>query len=162
MQEWLKQIIATTLLSMILSLIIPEKKMGKSIKMMLSILVSVVVINPLTNFNFDNLSDIFNNQNSELIYQNTYLEYVYQQKIDNYEQLAVNTLNSNGIKSANVSISQVANKDMVFMIENIQVDLSVAVIKNYDENIDIIELVKSLMSQTFSVEKEAVQVYGWR
>ena len=131
--------------------------------MILSLLISIVIIKPvllIKNFDFD-LSNETNK--GDLVYQETFFNYITSNKIDSYRNACEKLLEQNGIKNSQIIFDYYVIDDVEISIKNINVNLKNSVISTDKEHIDIVEMIKTLFSQVFYIEKGDIIVYGkWR
>ena len=113
MSSWVLSITSIVILTSIISMILPEGRLNKSIKSIFSLLVVLVIIQPfftLTGKDID-FDTIFSENNITL--QVDYLEYIQSQKITNYQNNCQKILKNYGIDSASVDINYTVNNKQI-------------------------------------------------
>ena len=159
MKAWIVSVSAVVMITAIINLILPEGKMGKFIKGIFSIFVLLTIIKPIIyikdgGFNYQN---IFNQSNFEL--QDEFIEYVSQEKINEYENNCQNILEKNGIQNAFVDIFYALDENLMIIIKSTSIDLKNSVIKSDKAHIDIIKAVRKEIASYLNVKEDLVKIY---
>ena len=159
MKEYVISIGAVILVTTVLTIIIPQGKIGKFVKGFFSIIITLVILSPLSNLSLDefNLNDF--NVNSK--YQHDFLYYVAENKIASLEQDSQIILENSGIKNAEVDIDFIVNDDYSTSIKNVKINLKKAVIISNGQHINIIEEGVNYVSKYLSVDKGVIVVDGY-
>lgn len=156
MSSWVLSIASIVILTSLITMILPEGKLNKSIKSIFSLLVVLVIIQPFLSFsgNHENLDSIFNG--NELNLQTEYLDYIESQKITNYQKNCQKILANYGIEGASVDINYtVIDKHVV--IEKVLINLTNNT--NSSINKETIEKVIIDISLYLNLTEEKVLVY---
>ena len=159
MKDWIVSISAVVIITAIVSLILPEGKLGKHIKSIFSIFIVFTIIKPIiyikdNDFNYQN---IFNQDNIELQYD--FIDYISNEKIEEYEKNCVDILEQNGIKKASVKLTYSLNNTQEIIIKFVSVDLKNSVINSDKAHIDIINEIKKLLATYLNIGIDLVNVY---
>lgn len=156
MKDWAISIgVVVTIISLI-SLIIPDGKMGKYVKGMFSLLVILVIIKPFTG----ELDGQFtwNSQSETIQYQENYLYYTTQKRVENSEGYCEKMLENLGILHASVNISYKIENLPEISIKKVSVNLENSVINADKEHIDIIEQAKKSITEYLNVSNDVVEI----
>lgn len=159
MKEWLLSICVVILLTAVISLILPEGRIGAYIKSFFSIIVVLVVVSPIMkikdlNYNF---SDVVNIDN--VIYQEDFLRFVNKEKIKSLESDCVKLIDKCGVKNSKVNIDYLVNSEYLYSIEKVKIFLDNAVIKSDKEHINIIEEISNAVAERLNISLESIFVY---
>ena len=159
MKEWIISIIAIIILTTILNLILPNSKLKGIIKCCFSLVSILVVLQPILSLNISelNFTSVFNG--NEIVLQENYLNYVNNEKINNYTQNCISLLDDLGINGAEVIIQTSLNDDFDIKFEKVQVNLKNSVLISDKEHIDIIEDIKKTLSDYLKIEEKLVVIY---
>lgn len=160
MKEWIFSIIVSVLITTIISIICPEGRLGQIIKCIFSIVLVLIVIKPVLNTNKSDTLSINNEFIVEQGISKDYLIYIYDIKSSALSTKCEDLLTENGFKNSNVIINYSIEENYEFNIQNVNVNLSQAVISSNREHIVVIEEIKSLLSEQLNVIKDKVNVYG--
>lgn len=133
--------------------IIPKDKTGKTVSLIFSIIVSILIISPFLNLKF------FSNFNGEIIenVDGSYVNYIENKKINLIKNNVKNFVNSEERLIDDVEIDYEKNEND-FNIKSVTVFLDKNVINNGEENIIIIDKIKSKIQMILSIGKEKVNV----
>ena len=159
MKSWIISISAVVIITAVISLILPEGKIGKYIKSIFSLFIVFTIIKPLfyiknSEFNYEN---IFNQNEIEL--QFGFIEFISQEKIKEYENNCINILEKVGVNNALVEIIYSNDNQSKIKIEFINVNLKNSVIISDKSHIDIIKEIKNNISTYLNVSIESVKIY---
>lgn len=158
MKEYIISIGAIIVITSVISIILPNGKTGKFIKGLFSIIITLVILSPLTNVSFKvpNIGDF----NTKLEYQESFLFYITENKINGLEYDSEIILKNCGIKNAKVSIDYEVNEDFSHSIKKVKINLEKAVIISDGQHINIIEEGVNSLSKYLSVDKEDIKIDG--
>ena len=159
MMKYVSGIIFSVILISLISLIFPSGKIGKYLKSIFSFILIFSVINPL--LNLDEINVDFNNAflENEVIYQEQYLDYVNQKKIDNYNDNCTKIIEKLGVKNAQIDFIYYTDEKYNLIVEKVNVNLKNSVISPENEHINIIKDIKKMLSEYLSVNQENIKVY---
>lgn len=123
MKSWVLSVGAAIIITTIITIILPEGKLGKTIKFVFSIMVMLIMIKPIVyiknnDFNIDT-SLVYN----EINYQNDYLSYISKIKAAKFEQNCNKILENNGINNADVLIEYSEDGQGGLIIECVKINL---------------------------------------
>ena len=160
MNQWLYSIVVSVIITTIISMILPDGKLRKTIQCIFSIVLILIVINPILNANKKSYSFISNDYVIENNISTEYLNFIYDIKSECMSNDCIEILSENGISNAEILVNYAINEDYSFSIKLINVNLSNAVISSNKEHIVVIEEVKSILSNELNIKKDKVIVYG--
>lgn len=159
MKKWILSLGIVVIIVAIISLILPEGKLGKYIKSICSLIVILAVLQPLLNLkqievNFNTLI----NGNDATI-QVDFINYISGAKIKEYEKNCNLLAENVGLEYIETVIEYSINDDAKIVIKKVNLNLKDAVIISDKEHIDIIEEVIDAVAKYLNVNKEIVVVY---
>lgn len=159
MKNWIISLGTIIILSSLITIILPEGKLNKFIKCYLSLIIMIVIIQPITsikslNFNFEN---VFQENQIELQYD--YLEYVANIRINNYIDNCKKIAKDVGVDGLIVEIMYEIDENNEIILNNILLNFKNSVIISDKEHIDIIEEVKTSICKYLDVEQNKVVIY---
>lgn len=162
MKEWVISIVSTILIVSSLSMIMPNGKLGKYVKSILSVLVLLVIVKPvlsLKNISFDD----FNFSMIDVDYQTDYLEYITNQKVNEMTKTCKEIIKNNfknDFSDFDVELQYETNDKYEIILKNVQINLSKAVINSFDEHKIIIDSIKNEICNCLNIEKSLVVING--
>ena len=154
MKDYVINVFSVVIIAVILSLLIPKGKMAKSIKSILTCVISLVIILPFSKLNYDEFLDNLSST-QDINYQIDYLDYVYEKKNQNYEKNIDEILSEYSILNAKSKIKYSVSEKNEYVPISVNINLANANydIPNYNNNkIKIIEKIQILLN----IEKEYV------
>lgn len=159
MKNWIISLGTIIILSSLITIILPEGKLNKFIKCYLSLIIMIVIIQPITsikslNFCFEN---IFQGNQIELQYD--YLEYVANIRINNYIDNCKKIAKDVGVDGLIVEIMYEIDENNEIIFNNVLLNFKNSVIISDKEHIDIIEEVKTSICKCLDVEQNKVVIY---
>ena len=157
MNSYLLSISVIVFLTSIISLILPDGKMGKYVKSFFSILILLVIISPI--FKFDEF-DFDSQLNEANLIQDDYLYYINDTKTKSLEEECESLIEKQGVNNVVVDIDYFIDNEYVYSIKKATIFLDNAVINKNDEHININEELIKTVSKYLNIEKGAVKVYG--
>ena len=158
-KSWVISVVSCVILTIIITFVTPEGRLGKVIKCVFSIVVSLVILQPIT-YVFDNEFDyVFSDVTLDNLIQTDYLDYVFDVKIKSLKSQAKLVAENNGITNAEFEIILDDQNNLQFLIKEFRVYLDKAVISSNKEHIDIIESLKNDLSKNLSIETDKVIIY---
>lgn len=159
MKEWALKILISVLILSSISIILPTGKLSSYIKYVFAIILIPIVIEPvlmIKNNNFD-FNMVFNE--TEVQVQNDYLDYISEQKINEYNSRLNVLLNNLGVLGAKVDLLYNIDENYIIHIKKVCIDLTNSVINSDKEHIDIIETIKTAYSEYLHIDKDEVIIY---
>ena len=159
MKSWIISISAVVIITAIISLIVPEGKIGKYIKSIFSLFIVFTIIKPLfyiknTEFKYE---DIFDQNEIEL--QFSFIEFISEEKINEYENNCLIILENEGVSNGIVEIVYSHEDQSKIKIEFISVNLENSVIISDKSHIDIIKDIKKNISTYMNINIDSVKIY---
>lgn len=159
MKNWIISLGTIIILSSLITIILPEGKLNKFIKCYLSLIIMIVIIQPITsikslNFSFEN---VFQGNQIELQYD--YLEYVANIRINNYIDNCKKIAKDVGVDGLIVEIMYEIDENNEIIFNNVLLNFKNSVIISDKEHIDIIEEVKTSICKYLDVEQNKVVIY---
>ena len=159
MIDWILSVGTTIIFASIISIIIPEGKMNSYIKSILSILVILVIIKPMltTTINDYDFDKILNQD--VVVLQDDFLNYTNDKKIQNIIKKCKTIINEIGIENPVVNIDYFVEENNQITIKEAKINLRNSVIISDKEHIDIIEDVKTVISDYLNIASDKVIIY---
>ncbi len=159
MKDWIVSIVAVILITSIICLILPQGKMGKYIKNIFSLLTMFVIIKPviyLKDYDF-NYEQIINS--SEIVLQDSFLDFVNNKKVKEYEENCNKIIKEKGIEGAIININYQIDKNQNLKIFNVQINLKNSVIISNKEHIFIKEEIIAGIASYLNIKQDVVFIY---
>ena len=155
MWEWVVSVGLVILISTLISLLVPDGRLTSIVGVILSVTVVFTLVKPMENsdFNFE-IPSI--NTSVEIDY--SYAEHSNYLKSNYYSTQCVNLLKNEGVDNAEIVIDYQVDEFRLFKINFVRVFLSKEVINSDGEHIDIIDKVKTLISDNLNIEKDLILV----
>ncbi len=121
MNEWALSLAIVIFVVTVLTIILPEGKLGKTVKGFLSFVIILIMIKPI--LNVDKISLEFYYQSGDFFNQSQiqYLDYIFSQKVTNYQNLCDEIANNCGIKGGQTRIEYIVNENNVFQIAKVNI-----------------------------------------
>ncbi len=160
MKEWIISVCAVVIITTIITLIAPNGKLGKFIKSIFSLIVTLVILQPIQTFDFSSFDFDFVTAGSEVILQENYLDYVSESSIIKKQTNCEELLAYHGIKNSEVIIDYTVSESHKVKYEKVSINLENAVIISGKEHIDIIDEIKKIVSEYLTVNKDDLVIYG--
>ena len=140
----------------IISLLLPDGKTGKIINFSLYVLIIISILTPL--FNIQKYDKFTINISSDNMAINEYLDYLYNMRIEQVENDISNVLKEYNIDVNGVLVSYNIDDKNNIDVKKIEININKKVIETGNENINIIENIKSQISEKFNVDKKIIEV----
>lgn len=158
MKNWIFSIVVNAIFSSIISLILPDGKTSKTIKSIISLLLVIVILQPVINLSNDEilLGDLYGN---EVIIQTSYLDYFNKKTISEKEKYCAELLSKYGIDNSLVDIIFETDDKNTIIIKKIQINLKNSGIYSDKDNIYIIARAKNAIKDFLSVKEEQIEFY---
>ena len=160
MKEWIFSVCAISLITITISIILPQGKLGRFIKNIFAVLIMLVILQPIVKFDFDEIVFSPLEGKNDILYQKDYIDYVNNKKVQFLEDDFENTIKQLGVNDATVEILYDYCNEYEFKVKKVYVNLENAVIVSDIEHIDIIEEIKDKLASHFLVDKNVVVVNG--
>ena len=159
MKEWIISIGATIIITSVASMILPQGKMGAYVKAIFSFLLVLVILKPLMIVNLDEYTIENYLSTNTIEYQIEYLNFVINKRIIEHEEKCNEIIEKAGVKEAKTTINYAVNVNFDIVINKVEINMEKAVFISEKEHINIIEEIKTALSNYLSVEYEKVIIY---
>lgn len=158
-KSWVLSVVSCTIITTIIFFIAPDGKIGKLIKCIFSIIISLIILKPIT-FVLNN-DFIFDEEHLQLntTIQTDYLNYINEKKIDLLYEQCEQILLKNGIKGAIIDFNLQFDENFQFSINDLKVYLDKAVISSSLQHIHIIDNVKNDISKNMGIHVDKILIY---
>ena len=156
MKNYLISSISITLIITIINLILPKGKLSKYVKSICSFILAFSLVFPLLNFNGTNLNDVCTNSNKQIILQEDYISYVFNQKKQSDNQKVQLILSDYGINYEDIKIEYNVANINDFIPKKIRLTLGE---NNANINENVICEIKNVLSNCLSVDTENIFFY---
>ena len=159
MKQWLINIVVAVIITAILSLIVPDGKMGKFIKSFFGFFIMLIILTPIIKFDFSTLDYevVFNSNN--IYVQNEFIEYSTDKKISFYEDNCEEIAKNCGVSNAKVDILYEISVDGDLEIKSVILNLQNAEFISDKEHIDIIVECKKMIVNYLNITTDLVVFY---
>jgi len=159
MKEWVLSIGTTVVITTIISIILPEGKIGNYIKGIFSILLILAIIKPIfaigkIDYNIENVLS-----QNVVILQDDFISFTNDKKVQNFTEKCEKIIEEIGIEKAVVNIDYFVDENNQIIIKYVNVNLRNSVIILDKEHIDIIEDVKTAISDYLNLDFNKVIIY---
>ncbi len=156
---WVLTIVGVIFVNVIVEIIMPEGKMNKLIKGLVSIFMVFAMISPLPFVSLDKIDfgKFFDNNTTPV--DDKFIENINSQKIAQYETLIEETLYKNGYKDVGIIITS-DYIDYEIKINQVYVDLTNLVLNDKSLNIDKYTNIKKIIFGLVEVKEENILFYG--
>ncbi len=158
MKTWILSIICTVLISAIITMLLPEGKLLKHIKIIFGFIIIFVVIQPVFSLRNEEINFNFETNQSEIVFQKDYLSYVSNKRIEFLEESCEEILKENGFKNSKVHIEYTMDEQGQANVVNATIDLKNSVFIYETKHIDIIEDIITPVSKYLNLEEKQVDV----
>ncbi len=155
MWDWVVSVGLVILISTLISLLIPDGRLTGIVGVILSITVVFTLVKPLDNSNF-NFEIPTIDASVEIDY--SYAEYSNYLKSNYYSKQCIDLLKKEAIDDAEIVIDYQTDEFRLFKINFVKVFLCKEVINSGGEHIDIIDKVKTLISNSLNIEKDKILI----
>lgn len=162
MKEWILEISAAALFTGIISLVLPDGKMSKTLKGIFAVFTAFLIIKPVIGFDFEDLKHftvLTEYSESQVILDTDYLDFILAQKQDETQKNCLKILEKNGITDGKIEIEFYKESETVSSVKKVKLNLSAAVIKNENERIFIIEKSVDEICDYLKINRDCLTVY---
>ena len=157
MWEWVFNVSVVIILTIIISILMPEGKLTGIINLVLSISIVFIIIKPLNSLEITNVfDDVSFVQDMNIDY--SFAEFSNYLRGENIKNICKKTLNNEGYSVNNIELTYDENEFSHFVIKSVKINLSNEGINSNNTHIDIIEKIKNTLSNLLAVDKEVVKV----
>ncbi|MBR0189041.1 MAG: hypothetical protein IJQ23_01490 [Clostridia bacterium] len=158
MAEWLISVFTAVFVVSVLSILLPEGRLSKFVKPLISLVVIIIVVTPLTNS--EGYTENFTKEsNAEIKTDADFLGYITRSKIDLYIKNCVKIAEKNGINGSEILIEYSIDDNFTIKISAVLVNLKNAVISSDDEHIVILQRLSSEISDYLKIDASKVTIY---
>ena len=159
MKDWIISVSAVVIITAIVTLILPEGKMGKYVKSIFCILILLTIIKPLVflkdlEFNYESILT-----KNAIVLQEDFIGYTLEKQVNQTINKCKNLLEDIGVNDPTINIDYTIDSNFNPNIRQVIVNLKNSVIISDKEHIDIIKEVKNIISSYLFIEKNLVMVY---
>lgn len=158
MKNWIFNVISIIFIIIIFSIFLPDSKVGKYAKSIISIFILLITISPFIQDNSVSINDeiVFN---EEIYIQEDFLYYVNDYKVNLLKEQCNKTLLDYEISNALLNIEYEIDEYYDFYIKKVDINLSEAVINSTKTHKYIIDEIKNEISKILGINKDLVFVY---
>lgn len=154
MKEWILSVGLTIILITVISLLLPEGRMGKFISSLFPLILLLVIIKPLLYVDFNDINVSQLQIENKIDVQNEYILKTSKRKANNYEKICENVLKNNNYENATVKIDFDIIKEK-FLIKKVKINLKNAVFIDKNKHIDITKITEEI-SLSLLIDKSLV------
>jgi len=159
MRDWIINVAAIIILTVVAGMILPEGKTNKLIKSIFSVICLFVLIMPIqyiSNGNFS-VADVFS-INDEVELDNDFLYYTFSKQAASLEEDCKELLEEQGITEVEVQIIFYTDK-IAFVIEKVYINIeNIVILENY-QHININVEISNLLADSLNIETEQIVFY---
>ena len=144
MNKWILSIAVMIVILSISSLLLPDGKTGKYIKSFFSLILILVILQPVAEFKKIDIGNINLSGQNDIVIQNDYIEYINNEKNNSQKKQIKNILSQKGINSSEVNIKCKTDQNHQITYEKVIINIDNKVIKDENQHIDInVDIVKA-------------------
>lgn len=158
MAEWLVSVFTAVFVVSVLSILIPEGRLAKFVKPLISLMVIIIVIAPIVNKEMYT-GNFITATNADIKTDADFLEYVNRSKIDLYTKNCVKIAEKNGINGSEILIEYSIDDNFTIKISAVSVNLKNAVISSNEEHIVILQRLRDELSDYLGIGVSGVKIY---
>ena len=160
MSAWVLSLIGVVLISCVITIILPDGRLGKVIKGICSLVITLVIIYPLLSKDSINSVFVLDDNNVQIDVQEEYVNYVFESRAEQTINEIINLIENKGVKDVICDVGyEKYNGNNNFTINFILINLNNAVIISDKEHILVIEEIISIVSQQFDLDKNKIVIY---
>lgn len=160
MSAWVLSLIGVVLISCVITIILPDGRLGKVIKGICSLVITLVIIYPLLSKDSINSVFVLDDNNIQIDVQEEYVNYVFESRAEQTINEIINLIENKGVKDVICDVGyEKYNGNNNFTINFILINLNNAVIISDKEHILVIEEIISIVSQQFDLDKNKIVIY---
>lgn len=158
MKNWIFNVVSIIFIIIIFSIFLPESKVGKYAKSIISIFILLITVSPIIQENFlASSNEIVINE--EVYIQEDFLYYVNDYKENLLKEQCNKILLDNGVSNALLNVEYEIDEYYNFCIKKVEINLSEAVINSSKPHKYNIDEIKNEISKTVGITKEIIFVY---
>lgn len=159
MKNWILKVVSIIFIIMVFSIFLPESKVGKYAKSIISIFILIITISPISQKDFLRSEEelVFN---EDYLIQEDYLYYINDYKVNIIKDKCKKLLIELDITNAVLDVEYEINDAYNLEIKKVNINLSESVINSEKPHKYIIDEIKNKISKEVGISKELVIVYG--
>ena len=159
MKSWIISLGCIIIISALITMLLPEGKLGKFIKYYFSLIIMIVVIQPISKINNYNLNYDFIFNEKQINIQLDYLEYVTEKRINNHILDCKKIAENLGIRDVLIDINYNIDEKGEIILNKVYINLKNSVIISDKAHINIIVELKDSICDYLAIEEEQVVIY---
>ena len=158
MATWIISVFSAVFVVSVLSIILPEGRLAKFVKPLISLVVIIIVIAPFIDSD-EFVNDFTTIGSKEIKTDSDFLEHVTYNKIDLYTKNCIKIAEKNGINGSEILIEYSIDDNFTIKISAVSVNLKNAVISSDEEHIVILQRLSSKISDYLKIDASKVTIY---
>lgn len=156
MIAWALNVFSSVFFTSVISFLLPNGKISKFVKPILSIIVLFIIVSPIVNY-----SEIFESVNQEnnlqyIGFDQNFLNYVGESKIGIYREKCSEIAKKNGITGEDILIKYIIDDSGKLQILGVDINLKNAVISSEEEHIVILRRVVEEIGDLVGIDSSGV------
>ena len=158
MATWIISVFSAVFVVSVLSIILPEGRLAKFVKPLISLVVIIIVIAPFIDSD-EFVNDFTTIGSKEIKTDSDFLEHVTYNKIDLYTKNCIKIAEKNGINDSEILIEYSVDDNFTITISEVSINLKNTVISSEDEHIVILQRLKNDISEYLGIDTTGVKIY---
>ena len=158
MKNWILNVVSIIFIIVIFSIFLPESRVGKYAKSILSVFILIITISPIIKKDFSRIEEevVFN---EDYLIQEDYLYYINDYKVNLIKEKCNKLLIELDITNAVLDVEYIINDAYNIEIKKVNINLSESVINSVKPHKYIIDEIKNEISKQVGISKELIIVY---
>lgn len=157
--RWILSLLGAVIVGFIIELLFSETRLNKFFRYIIATVTLLIVVSPIQSLlSGGNFS--FNFSGFTVAVDQNFVDYMLEKRIKILENHCVLSIESAGIKGAEVKITATANDSGEVEIELVEINLSRAVINGQTEHINSNEIALNAVYNYLKIDKNRISVYG--
>ena len=158
MKNWILNVVSIIFIIVIFSIFLPESRVGKYAKSILSVFILIITISPIIKNDFSRIEEevVFN---EDYLIQEDYLYYINDYKVNLIKEKCNKLLIELDITNAVLDVEYNINDAYNVEIKKVNINLSESVINSVKPHKYIIDEIKNEISKQVGISKELIFVY---
>lgn len=158
MKNWILNVVSIIFIIVIFSIFLPESRVGKYAKSILSVFILIITISPIIKKDFSRIEEevVFN---EDYLIQEDYLYYINDYKVNLIKEKCNKLLIELDITNAVLDVEYNINDAYNVEIKKVNINLSESVINSVKPHKYIIDEIKNEISKQVGISKELIIVY---
>lgn len=158
MSGWLISVFTAVFVVSVLSILLPEGRLSKFVKPLISLVVIIIIIAPIVNSGGYDLQSLTTGGRDVKV-DADFLEYISRSKIDAYRENCVKIAEKNSINGSEILIQYTVDDNFAINIYGVSVNLKNAVITTDEEHIVILQRLKDDIAAYLKLKETEVNIY---